>query len=599
MTKANIRNFSIIAHIDHGKSTLADRILEITQAVAKRDMRDQMLDDMDLERERGITIKAKAVRLTFKSDDGEVYQFNLIDTPGHVDFNYEVSRSLAACEGALLVVDAAQGIEAQTLSNAELALMNDVCLIPVLNKIDLPAARPEEVAHQLEEALSLSSRDAIAVSAKTGQGTAEVLRAVRDRIPAPGGDENAPLKALVFDSHFDTYRGVIAYLRVMDGRVSKGMTINMMAANTAYQVDEVGVFTPAAKAIDELSAGEVGYIIAGIKTIADVKVGDTVTEYFRPAEKALADFKEIKPMVFCGLYPIEAGEFETLRTALDKLKLNDASLFFEPENSAALGFGFRCGFLGLLHMEIIQERLEREFGLNLIATAPSVVFRVSKTNGQTLEVDNPAQLPSPGEIEYIEEPYMNVTILTPAEYVGAIMQLAQERRGGYRNTEYLDTQRVKLTYRLPLVEVIMDFHDQLKSRTRGYASMDYEIAGYGREKMVRVDILVNREPVDALSFICHRDFAEQRGRALVEKLRSIIPRQNFEVPIQAAIGAKVIARESIRALRKDVIAKCYGGDITRKRKLLEKQKEGKKRMKHIGSVEIPQAAFLAVLKIDK
>ena len=599
MTKANIRNFSIIAHIDHGKSTLADRILEITQAVAKRDMRDQMLDDMDLERERGITIKAKAVRLTFKSDDGEVYQFNLIDTPGHVDFNYEVSRSLAACEGALLVVDAAQGIEAQTLSNAELALMNDVCLIPVLNKIDLPAARPEEVAHQLEEALSLSSRDAIAVSAKTGQGTAEVLRAVRDRIPAPGGDENAPLKALVFDSHFDTYRGVIAYLRVMDGRVSKGMTINMMAANTAYQVDEVGVFTPAAKAIDELTAGEVGYIIAGIKTIADVKVGDTVTEYFRPAEKALADFKEIKPMVFCGLYPIEAGEFETLRTALDKLKLNDASLFFEPENSAALGFGFRCGFLGLLHMEIIQERLEREFGLNLIATAPSVVFRVSKTNGQTLEVDNPAQLPSPGEIEYIEEPYMNVTILTPAEYVGAIMQLAQERRGGYRNTEYLDTQRVKLTYRLPLVEVIMDFHDQLKSRTRGYASMDYEIAGYGREKMVRVDILVNREPVDALSFICHRDFAEQRGRALVEKLRSIIPRQNFEVPIQAAIGAKVIARESIRALRKDVIAKCYGGDITRKRKLLEKQKEGKKRMKHIGSVEIPQAAFLAVLKIDK
>ncbi len=599
MSKSNIRNFSIIAHIDHGKSTLADRILEITQAVAKRDMRDQMLDDMDLERERGITIKAKAVRLTFKSDDGEVYQFNLIDTPGHVDFNYEVSRSLAACEGALLVVDAAQGIEAQTLSNAELAIMNDLCLIPVLNKIDLPAARPEEVAHQLEEALSLSSRDAIAASAKTGQGTLEVLRAVRDRIPAPGGDENAPLKALVFDSHFDTYRGVIAYLRVMDGRVSKGMTINMMAANTAYQVDEVGVFTPAAKAIDELTAGEVGYIIAGIKTIADVKVGDTVTEYFRPAEKALPDFKEIKPMVFCGLYPIEAGEFETLRTALEKLKLNDASLFFEPENSAALGFGFRCGFLGLLHMEIIQERLEREFGLNLIATAPSVVFRVRKTNGKTLEVDNPAQLPSPGEIEYIEEPYMNVTILTPAEYVGAIMQLAQERRGAYRNTEYLDTQRVKLTYRLPLVEVIMDFYDQLKSRTRGYASMDYEIVGYGREKMVRVDILVNREPVDALSFICHRDFAEQRGRSLVEKLRSIIPRQNFEVPIQAAIGAKVIARESIRALRKDVIAKCYGGDITRKRKLLEKQKEGKKRMKHIGNVEIPQAAFLAVLKIDK
>ncbi len=599
MSKSNIRNFSIIAHIDHGKSTLADRILEFTHAVSKREMRNQILDDMELERERGITIKAKAVRLTFKADDGEVYQFNLIDTPGHVDFNYEVSRSLSACEGALLVVDVAQGIEAQTLSNAELALLNDVLLIPVLNKIDLPAARPEEVAHQLEEALSLSSRDTIAVSAKTGQGTAEVLCAVRDRIPAPGGDENAPLKALVFDSHFDTYRGVIAYLRVIDGRVSKGMTIRMMATNTAYQVDEVGVFTPAAKAIDELTAGEVGYIIAGIKTIADVKVGDTVTEYFRPAEKALPDFKEIKPMVFCGLYPIEAGEFEALRTALGKLKLNDASLFFEPENSVALGFGFRCGFLGLLHMEIIQERLEREFGLNLIATAPSVVFRVYKTNGNTFEVDNPAQLPPSGEIEYIEEPYMNVTILTPAEYVGAIMQLAQERRGGYRNTEYLDTQRVKLTYRLPLVEVIMDFYDQLKSRTRGYASMDYEIAGYGREKMVRVDILVNREPVDALSFICHRDFAEQRGRALVEKLRSIIPRQNFEVPIQAAIGAKVIARESIRALRKDVIAKCYGGDITRKRKLLEKQKEGKKRMKQVGNVEIPQAAFLAVLKIDK
>ncbi len=599
MSNTHIRNFSIIAHIDHGKSTLADRILEFTQAVSKRDMREQILDDMDLERERGITIKAKAVRLTFKADDGQVYQFNLIDTPGHVDFNYEVSRSLSACEGALLVVDAAQGIEAQTLSNAELAQMNDLCLIPVLNKIDLPAARPEEVAHQLEEALSLSSQDTIAVSAKTGQGTAEVLHAVRDRIPAPGGDKNAPLKALVFDSHFDVYRGVIAYLRVMEGRVSKGMTIRMMATNTAYQVDEVGVFTPAAQAIDELTAGEVGYIIAGIKTIADVKVGDTVTEYFRPAEKALPDFKEIKPMVFCGLYPIEAGEFENLRTALEKLKLNDASLFFEPENSAALGFGFRCGFLGLLHMEIIQERLEREFSLNLIATAPSVVFRVHKTNGKTFEVDNPAQLPCSGEIEYIEEPYMNVTILTPAEYVGAIMQLAQERRGGYRNTEYLDTQRVKLTYRLPLVEVIMDFYDQLKSRTRGYASMDYEIAGYGREKMVRVDILVNREPVDALSFICHRDFAEQRGRVLVEKLRGIIPRQNFEVPIQAAIGAKVIARESIRALRKDVISKCYGGDITRKRKLLEKQKEGKKRMKHVGNVEIPQAAFLAVLKIDK
>ena len=586
-----------MAHIDHGKSTLADRLLEITGTLSERERRDQVLDQMDLERERGITIKASAVRMTYAARDGQQYVLNLIDTPGHVDFSYEVSRSLAACEGVLLVVDAVQGVEAQTVANADLAVAAGLEILPVINKLDLPNASPERVRREIEDVIGLESSAALLTSAKEGTGVEEVLEAIVARIPPPQGDADAPLRALVFDSHFDPYRGTIAYVRLRAGRLRKGMRICMMAAGKEFEVDEVGVFGLTMKPVEALTAGEVGYVAAGMKVIGDARVGDTITDAARPASDPLPGYRPLKPMVFCGLYPTEGDDYTPLREALQRLQLNDAALTFEPETSAALGFGFRCGFLGLLHMEIVQERLEREYGLALVATSPSVVYRVNRTDGGVIEVDNPAAMPDAQYIDYIEEPWVRATIMGPAEYVGPCLELAQERRGEFRNIEYSSTDRVIITYDLPLAEILLDFFDQLKSRTRGYASLDYEVAGYRPGDLVRVQVLVNGDAVDALSFVTNRDRAQARGRRAVEKLKQVVPRQLFEVRLQAAIGSRIVAAENIRPLRKNVLAKCYGGDVTRKRKLLEKQKAGKKRMKQIGSVEIPQEAFLSVLRI--
>ena len=597
--QSKIRNFCIIAHIDHGKSTLADRIIEKTGTLTEREMQSQVLDNMELERERGITIKSQAVRIVYKANDGEEYIFNLIDTPGHVDFNYEVSRSLAACDGAILVVDAAQGIEAQTLANVYLALDHDLDVLPVINKIDLPSADPERVVNEIEDVIGLEAHDAPRISAKTGLNVEEVLEQIVTKIPAPQGDVNAPLKALIFDSIYDAYKGVIVFCRVMDGRVKKGTQIRMMATGFTTEVVEVGYFG-AGQFIpcDELTAGMVGYITASIKNLGDTRVGDTVTDNERPCAEALPGYKKVQPMVYCGLYPADGARYGDLRDALEKLQLNDASLFFEPETSIALGFGFRCGFLGLLHLEIIQERLEREYNLDLVTTAPGVVYKVYKTNGDVIELTNPSNLPDPSEIEYMEEPMVNAEIMVTTEFIGAIMDLCQERRGQYNGMEYMEETRALLKYKLPLNEIIYDFFDALKSRSRGYASLDYELCGYERSELVKLDILVNKEEVDALSFIVHADTAYERGRKMCEKLKEEIPRQLFEIPIQAAIGSKIIARETVRAMRKDVLAKCYGGDISRKKKLLEKQKEGKKRMRQVGNVEIPQKAFMSVLKLD-
>lgn len=595
----NIRNFCIIAHIDHGKSTLADRILELTGVVEERDMEEQLLDNMELERERGITIKARAVRLNYKANDGKTYVLNLIDTPGHVDFNYEVSRSLAACEGALLVVDAAQGIEAQTLANTYLALDHDLEILPVINKIDLPSARPEHVIHEIEDVIGIPAEDAPRISAKTGLNVESVLEDVVKNVPAPSGDEDAPTKALIFDSYYDAYKGVIVYVRVMDGYIAPGMKIRFMATGKEFEVVETGYLLPSGTLPSQkISAGEVGYIAASIKNVRDTRVGDTVTCADNPAPEPLAGYRKVNPMVFCGIYPADGAKYGDLREALEKLQLNDASLLFEAETSVALGFGFRCGFLGLLHMEIIQERLEREFNLDLVTTAPSVVYKVYTTAGEELMISNPTNLPPASETDHIEEPIVDAHVFVPSEYVGSIMKLCQERRGTYIGMEYIDEGRADLHYELPLNEIIYDFFDALKSRSRGYASFDYEIKGYERSSLVKLDILLNGEMVDALSFIVHESSAYTRGRKIAEKLKASIPRQLFEIPIQAAIGGKVIARETVKAMRKDVLAKCYGGDITRKKKLLEKQKEGKKRMRTLGSVEVPQEAFMAVLKLD-
>lgn len=597
--KDKIRNFSIIAHIDHGKSTLADRILEQTQSVAVRDMEDQLLDNMDLERERGITIKAHAVTLLYKADDGEEYIFNLIDTPGHVDFNYEVSRSLAACEGAVLVVDASQGIEAQTLANTYLAVDSGLEIVPVINKIDLPSADPKRVIDEIEDVIGIPAQDAPQVSAKAGINIRAVLEKVVRDVPPPQGDENAPLKALIFDSYYDSYKGVIIYVRLMDGKVKPGDTIRLMATGAEFTVVECGFLRATSlESAGELSAGEVGYIAASIKSVRDAKVGDTVTLAENPAAEPLPGYREVQPMVFCGIYTTDGSKYPDLRDALEKLKLNDASLSFEPETSVALGFGFRCGFLGLLHMEIIQERLEREYNLDLITTAPSVIFRITRTDGTVEMIDNPTNYPDPSLIQIAEEPITNAHIYAPSEYVGNIMELCQDRRGVFKDMKYIDADRVDIHYELPLAEIIYDFFDTLKSRTRGYASFDYELDGYAQSKLVKLDIMLNGEIVDALSFIIHEDKAYGRARKMAEKLKEKIPRQLFEVPIQACIGGRIIARETVKAMRKDVLAKCYGGDITRKKKLLEKQKEGKKRMRQLGSVEVPQDAFMAVLKLD-
>ena len=597
MDQSHIRNFCIIAHIDHGKSTLADRLLELTGTVSKREMQEQLLDQMDLEREKGITIKAQAVRMRYTADDGDEYELNLIDTPGHVDFSYEVSRSLAACEGAILVVDATQGIEAQTLANLYLALEADLAIIPVINKIDLPSAEPEKVSKEIEDVIGIPASEVVLASAKEGTGTREVLEAVVQRVPPPHGSLHQPLRALVFDSKYDPYKGVIAYVRVMDGAINRGDRLLMMQTGSTAEVLEVGYFSPTLVAAKALEAGEVGYIATGFKNVKDCQVGDTVTLAGEPAREPLPGYRPAKPMVFAGVFPVEGDDYPLLRDALERLRLNDASLVFEPENSVALGFGFRVGFLGLLHMEIIQERLEREYSLNLLMTAPSVEYRVTRTNGEETYIHNPAELPSPTEIARIEEPIMDISIFTPARYIGTIMDLVTTRRGEFRNMAYIEEDRVHLTYRMPLGELIVDFYDQLKSRTQGYASLDYTFHGYQESDLVKLDILVNGQAVDALSMITHRDKSQRIGRVLTERLKELIPRQLFEVPIQAAIGSRIIARETVRAMRKNVLAKCYGGDVTRKRKLLEKQKEGKKRLKRVGSVEIPQEAFLAVLTL--